>query len=256
MQADQTTANQSPDPRVVVVTGGSRGIGKAICLAFADPQTRVFFSYVANAEAAQAVETEVNAAGGQAQAICADVCDEAAVKGFFDQILKTAGRIDVLVNNAGITRDGLLARMKSADWEAVLDTNLKGVFLCTRQVTKPMMKQRAGRIINMTSVVGASGNAGQANYAASKAGIIGFTKAVAKELASRNITANAVAPGYVATDMTAAIAEKAREQMIAQIPLGRVGTPEDVAAAVSFLASPGATYITGQILHVSGGMYM
>ncbi|MGB5987671.1 MAG: 3-oxoacyl-[acyl-carrier-protein] reductase [Desulfobacterales bacterium] len=241
---------------VVAVTGGSRGIGKAICLAFAQAGAQVFFSYVSNDEAARAVETEIKATGQSAQAICADVTDETQVKDFFDRILETSGRIDVLVNNAGITRDGLLARMKTADWQAVMETNLQGVFLCTRQVTKPMMKQRAGRIINLTSVVGVSGNAGQANYAASKAGIIGFTKAVAKELASRNITANAVAPGYVATDMTAAVSEKARKQLEAQIPLGRVGTPQDVAAAVCFLASPGAAYITGQTLHVSGGMYM
>ena len=255
MTAEQP--NGTPTPKqVVVVTGGSRGIGKAICLAFANPQTTLFFTYVSQAEAARDVETEVAALGGSAVGIRADVADETEVKSLFEQIQENADRVDVLVNNAGITRDGLLARMKTADWEQVLDTNLKGVFLCTRQVTKPMMKQRYGRIINMTSVVGASGNPGQANYAASKAGIIGFTKAVAKELASRNITVNAVAPGYVATDMTAAIAEKARQQMIATIPMGRAGTPEEIAGTVSFLASPNAAYITGQILHVSGGMYM
>ena len=242
--------------RTVVVTGGSRGIGRAICRVFAGPGCRVFFNYAAAADAASEVEQMAAAAGGRATGIQADVTDEAGVKAFLDRVLAESGRIDVLVNNAGITRDGLLVRMKAADWDAVLETNLKGAFLCTKMAAKVMMKQRFGRIINISSVVGVTGNPGQANYVASKAGLIGFTKAVALELASRGITANAVAPGYIETDMTASLGEKAREAMVGQIPLGRAGTAEEVAAAVEFLASEKAAYITGQVLHVSGGMYV
>ena len=194
--------------------------------------------------------------GGQAILVKADVADEAAVQ---DMVQKTAdafGRIDILVNNAGITRDGLLARMKEEDWDAVLSTNLKGVFLTTKAVAKLMMKQRAGRIVNMASVVGVSGNAGQANYSAAKAGVIGFTKTIARELASRGVTANAVAPGFIATDMTSVLSDKAKEAALTGIPLGRMGTPEDVAAAVLFLVSDQSSYITGQVLHVDGGMVM
>ncbi len=243
--------------QVIVVTGGSRGIGRVICRAFAGPDTRIYFNYSsASSDAADETEKIVADAGGKAKGIKADIANEDEVSDFFAKILEEAGRIDVLVNNAGITRDGLLVRMKGKDWDDVLNINLKGTFTCTKLAAKTMLKQRYGRIINMTSVVGASGNPGQANYAASKAGIIGFTKAVAKELASRNITVNAVAPGYVETEMTASLSDKAKEAIISQIPVGHIGKPEDVASAVLFLASEGAAYITGQVIHVNGGMYM
>ena len=198
----------------------------------------------------------VSEAGGAATAVCVNVSSESDVKAFFDNIIKDTGRIDVLVNNAGITRDGLIAMMKEKDWDDVIDTNLKGVFHCTKAAAKIMIKQRYGRIINISSVVGVTGNPGQSNYVASKAGIIGLTKAVAKELAPRGITVNAVAPGYVETDMTATLPEKAKAAMLDQIPLRRPGTPEDVATVVEFLASDRASYITGQVIHVSGGMFI
>ncbi len=242
--------------RIVVVTGGSRGIGRAICAALSAPGTRVYFNFSNNLEAAHATADSITAAGGRAEYQQVDVSDEAAVSDYLGGILKAAGRIDVLVNNAGITRDGLLVRMKEADWDAVMDVNLKGTFNCMKAAAKAMMKQRYGRIINISSVVGVAGNPGQANYVASKAGIIGLTKAVARELASRNITVNAVAPGYIDTDMTGDLNEKAKEAMIGQIPMGRIGTPDDIAGVVAFLASPAADYITGQVIHVSGGMYM
>jgi len=242
--------------RTVVVTGGARGIGRAVCLAFAGHGVNVYFNYSSASAAASETERMVIEAGGYAKGMQADVCSEKEVEDFFEKILEETGRIDVLVNNAGITRDGLLVRMKEKDWDDVLDVNLKGTFICTKIAAKSMMKQRYGRIINISSVVGFSGNPGQANYVASKAGIIGFTKAVAKELASRGITANAVSPGFVETDMTESLSEKAKESMINQIPLGRAGKPEDVAVAVVFLASESASYITGQIIHVNGGMYM
>jgi len=239
-----------------VVTGGSRGIGRAVCEAFADPDTLVLFNY--NQAAAEADNTRdlVAGAGGQAIGLQMDVTDESQVKAFFQEVRERAGRIDVLVNNAGVTRDGLLVRMKADHWDTVLDTNLKGAFNCTKLAAKTMMKQRYGRIINITSVVGAAGNPGQANYVAAKAGIIGFTKAVARELASRNITANAVAPGFVETGMTKDLPEKTKDAMLVQIPLGRAAEAAEVAAAVAFLASDQAAYITGQVLHVNGGMYM
>lgn len=242
--------------RTVVVTGGTRGIGRAVCLAFAGPDANVYFNYSSASAASSETEELIARAGGYAKGLQVNVCSEKEVVVFFEKILDETGRIDVLVNNAGITRDGLLVRMKEKDWDDVIDINLKGTFICTKIAVKPMMKQRYGRIINITSVVGASGNPGQANYVASKAGIIGFTKAVAKELASRGITSNAVAPGFVETDMTASLSEKVKESMINLIPLGRAGKPEDVAAAVVFLASESASYITGQVIHVSGGMYM
>jgi 3-oxoacyl-[acyl-carrier protein] reductase len=235
--------------RTILVTGGSRGIGRGICLAFAHADNHIFFNYSSAGEAAAQTEKLVAEAGGTATGIQVNVASEKEVAGFVARALDDTGRIDVLVNNAGITRDGLLVRMKESDWEDVLNINLKGTFLC-------IMKQRYGRIINVSSVVGVSGNPGQANYVASKAGIIGLTKGVAKELASRNITANVVAPGYIETDMTADLPDKAKEAMVSQIPLGRPGTPEDIAAAVVFLASDKAAYITGQVIHVSGGMYM
>lgn len=242
--------------RTILVTGGSRGIGRGICMAFAQPGSRIYFNYASAADAAVETEKLVADAGGKATGMRVNVASEKEVAEFVGRALDETGRIDVLVNNAGIARDGLIVRMKEADWDDVLDINLKGSFNCIKAVAKSMIKQHAGRIINVSSVVGASGNPGQANYVASKAGIIGLTKAVAKELAPRGITANAVAPGYIATDMTTALPEKAREAMVSQIPLGRVGAPEDIAAAVVFLASDGAAYITGQVIHVNGGMYM
>lgn len=242
--------------RVVVVTGGSRGIGRSICTRLSAPGTTVYFNYNSNADAAQSTAAAVEAAGGKAHYHQVDVASEAAVTDYLGMILRTAGRIDVLVNNAGITRDGLLVRMKGADWDAVIDINLKGTFNCMKAAAKAMMKQRYGRIINISSVVGASGNPGQANYVAAKAGVIGLTKAVARELASRNITVNAVAPGLIDTEMTDHLGDKAKAAMLDQIPMGRMGTPEDVAGVVAFLVSPAADYITGQVIHVSGGMYM
>ena len=242
--------------RTILVTGGSRGIGRGICLAFAHADNHIYFNYSSAGEAASQTEQLVAQAGGTATGIQVNVSSEKEVSEFVKRALDETGRIDVLVNNAGITRDGLLVRMKEADWEDVLNINLKGTFLCIKAVTKPMMKQRYGRIINISSVVGVSGNPGQANYVASKAGIIGLTKGVAKELASRGITANVVAPGYIETDMTADLPDQAKQAMVNQIPLGRAGTPEDIAAAVVFLASDQSSYVTGQVIHVSGGMYM
>jgi 3-oxoacyl-[acyl-carrier protein] reductase len=248
--------------RVVVVTGGSRGIGRAICLALAEPGARIFFNYFspANPEAEEAAAREtielLGRSGVEATGICANVAAPAEVSDFFDKVMAAAGRVDVLVNNAGITRDNLLVRMKEDEWDAVMSVNLKGPFLCTRIVAKIMMKQRSGRIINIASVVGVIGNFGQANYVAAKAGIIGLTKTAAKELAPRGVTVNAVAPGFIETDMTAVLSDKARAAMLAMVPLNRPGQPEDVADAVAFLASEKASYLTGQVLHVSGGMYM
>ncbi len=248
--------------RTVVITGGSRGIGRAICLALAGPGARIYFNYFSPGneavEKAAADETEklVAAAGGSAAGISINVASKEEVTAFFEKIAGETDRIDVLVNNAGITKDGLLVRMNENDWDDVISVNLKGTFYCTKIAAKTMMKQRYGRIINIASIVGVTGNAGQANYAASKAGIIGLTKTAAKELAPRNITVNAIAPGFIETDMTAVLSDKAKEAMLGQVPLGRAGKPEDVAAAVLFLASEGASYITGQVIHVSGGMYV
>ncbi len=242
--------------RTILVTGGSSGIGRGICRAFARADHKIFFNYSSAAEAAAETEEVVAAAGGSAIGIQVNVASENEVAEFVRRALDETGRIDVLVNNAGITRDGLVVRMKETDWDDVVNINLKGTFNCIKAVTKTMMKQRSGRIINISSVVGASGNPGQANYVASKAGIIGLTKGIAKELGSRGITANVVAPGYVDTDMTTSLSDTAKEMMISQIPLGRVGTPKDIAAAVLFLASDQAAYITGQVIHVNGGMYM
>jgi len=247
--------------RIVVVTGGSRGIGRSICQYMAGDGTHIYFNYFnpkspdVEAEMAKETEKAIADAGGSASSTSVDVVSETDVNAFFAKIMDEAGRVDVLVNNAGITRDGLLVRMKTADWDAVLDTNLKGSFLCTKVVAKIMMKQRYGRIINIASVVGVTGNAGQANYSASKAGVIGFTKTVARELAPRGVTVNAVAPGFIETDMTAVLPEKAKTAMMQQIPMGRIGQPEDVAAAVEFLASDSAAYITGHVIHVNGGMF-
>ncbi len=248
--------------RTVVVTGGSRGIGRAICLALADAGTHVYFNYFNPAdpegEAAAASETEalLAAANAGASSQSVNVASEDEIKVFIDSIMNESGRIDVWVNNAGITRDSLLVRMKTKAWDDVIDVNLKGTFLCSRAVAKIMMKQREGRIINIASIVGVTGNPGQSNYVASKAGIIGLTKSAAKELAPRNVTVNAVAPGFIETDMTQDLPQNVKDAFMAQIPLGRSGQPEDVAAAVAFLASDAASYLTGQVIHVSGGMYI
>ncbi|MBO5515486.1 MAG: 3-oxoacyl-[acyl-carrier-protein] reductase [Schwartzia sp.] len=244
------------DGKCALVTGASRGIGRAVALKLASEGAKVALNFAGNEAAANEVRQEIEAAGGQAILVKADVANEAAVQEMVQKTADAFGRIDILVNNAGITRDGLLARMKEEDWDAVLSTNLKGVFLTTKAVAKLMMKQRAGRIVNMASVVGVTGNAGQANYSAAKAGVIGFTKTIARELASRGVTVNAVAPGFIDTDMTSVLSDKAKEAALTGIPLGRMGTPEDVAAAVLFLASDQASYVTGQVLHVDGGMVM
>ena len=240
--------------QTALVTGGGRGIGRAIALALGEAGAEVVVNYSNSAAAADDVVAAITAAGGQAYALKANVSVEAEVDGLIKQVLERSGRLDVLVNNAGITRDGLLMRMKTDDWQAVIDLNLSGVFLCTRAVARPMLKQKSGRIINITSVVGLMGNAGQANYAAAKAGVIGLTRSTAKELASRGITVNAVAPGFIATDMTK---DLDAESILKDIPLGTFGTQEQVAGAVRFLAAdPAAAYITGQVLQVDGGMVM
>lgn len=241
--------------KVAVVTGSTKGIGKEIALEFARRGAKVVVSG-RNAERAEAVCAEIKAAGGSAMAVVGDVSRMADAQQLIERALEQFGQIDVLVNNAGITRDNLLMRMKEEEWDEVLAINLKGAFNCIKSVTRQMMKQRSGRIINITSVVGQMGNAGQANYAASKAGIIGLTKSVARELASRNITCNAVAPGFIETDMTGALDEKVRESLQAQIPLGRLGSVSDVARATAFLAGDEAAYITGQVINVDGGMVM
>jgi 3-oxoacyl-[acyl-carrier protein] reductase len=242
--------------KTAVVTGGSRGIGRAICLELARGGANVVFCYAGNEQAAQETVSACQELGAKAVAVRCNVTDAEQVKALMDTALKTFGRIDILVNNAGITRDGLLMTMKETDFDAVLDANLKGAFLCMKAVARPMMKQRYGRIVSLSSVVGLHGNAGQVNYAASKAGIIGMTKSVAKELATRGITANAVAPGFIDTDMTAALPENARTALLPTIPAQRLGQAEEVAKAVAFLASEDAAYVTGQVLAVDGGMSM
>ena len=244
------------DNKVALITGASRGIGRATALELAKAGAKIVINYAGNAAAAQEVLKAIQDMGGQAIAVQANIAVAAEVDELIRKTIEAFGSIDILVNNAGITRDTLLMRMKEADWDAVLDTNLKGVFLCTKAVAKLMMKQRSGKIINMTSVVGLTGNASQANYAAAKAGVVGFTKSMAKELGSRGITVNAVAPGFIATDMTEVLPDSVKEQMTSTIPLGRPGTPSDVAKAVLFLCSDAAAYITGQTLNVDGGMVM
>lgn len=239
---------------VALVTGGSRGIGRAISVQLASHGMSVAINYASNKDSAAEVVDEIESSGGTARMYGADVSDESAVAGLFEAVTDELGAIGVLVNNAGIVRDGLLMRMSSDDWDRVVDVNLKSVFLCTRAALRPMLKARWGRVISVTSVAGLSGNAGQANYAASKAGIVGFTKSIAKEVGSRGITVNAVAPGFITTDMTADLGEATMEQAKAQISVGRLGTPQEVAGAVGYLASEQAAYINGQVLVVDGGL--
>ena len=253
MEASQTSSQRLSD-RVAIITGASRGIGRAVALALAAEGAKVVVNYASSSDAAQQVVTAITDAGGSAMALQADVSKLEQVDALFNETLEKFGSVDVLVNNAGITRDTLLLRMKPEDWQAVIDLNLTGVFLCTRAVSKLMLKQRSGRIINIASVSGQMGNPGQANYSAAKAGVIGFTKTVAKELASRGITVNAVAPGFIATDMTS---ELKSDEILKYIPLGRYGEPEEVAGMVRFLAADSAAaYITGQVFNVDGGMVM
>ncbi|WP_413365441.1 3-oxoacyl-[acyl-carrier-protein] reductase [Lysinibacillus sp. 3P01SB] len=242
--------------KTAVVTGGSRGIGRAICIELAKQGANVVVNFSGSEAKAEEVVKEIEALGPKAIAVQANVADSTSVDSLMKQALETFGSIDILVNNAGITRDNLLMRMKEQEWDDVIDTNLKGVFLCTKAVTRPMMKQRAGRIINISSIVGVAGNPGQANYVAAKAGVIGLTKTTAQELASRNILVNAIAPGFITTEMTDALPEEIKETMLKQIPLAKLGQPEDIAKAVIFLASDSANYITGQTLHIDGGLVM
>lgn len=246
--------SSSLEGQVALVTGASRGIGRAIALCLAAEGAEVVVNYASSAEAAEAVVAAIVAGGGKAWSHQANVADEGQVEDLIKTVLARSGRIDVLVNNAGITRDGLLMRMKTADWQSVIDLNLTGVFLCTRAVSRSMLKARSGRIINITSVVALMGNPGQANYSAAKAGVIGLTRSCAAEFSSRGVTVNAVAPGFIESDMTA---ELDKEPILKAIPMGRMGQPEEVASAVRFLAAdPAAAYMTGQVLQVDGGMVM
>ena len=242
--------------KIVLVTGAGRGIGASIAKRFASEGAEVIVNYSGNDEAAQKTVDEKTATGGQAQKYKCSVNDSESVKVMIDEIIKEFGRIDILVNNAGITKDGLMLRMTDEDFDRVIDVNLKGTFNCTKYVSKYMLKQKSGKIINISSVVGLSGNAGQVNYSASKAGIIGITKSAAKELSSRGITVNAVAPGYVDTDMTKVLSDNIRNEILKNIPLQRMGNVEDISNCVAFLASEDASYITGQVISVDGGMHI
>lgn len=242
--------------KTAVITGASRGIGAEIARKFAAEGAKIVVNYSGSKEKAEAVVEEIQKNGGEAIAVKADVADSDAVKAMIDETMKAFGSVDILINNAGITRDNLMMRMKDDEWDDVINTNLKGVFVCTKAVTRQMMKQRSGRIVNIASIVGVMGNAGQANYVAAKAGVIGLTKTTARELASRGITANAVAPGFITTEMTDKLSDDIQQTMLGQIPLGRFGKPEEVAKAALFLASDEASYMTGQTLHLDGGMVM
>lgn len=242
--------------KVALITGGSRGIGKAIALELAKNGADIVINYAGNEAAALQVKNEVEALGHKAIIVKADVSKTEEVESMFKEIIEAFGKLDILVNNAGITRDTLALRMKEEDWDAVINTNLKGVFLCAQKASKLMVKQRSGRIVNISSIVGSTGNAGQLNYVAAKAGVMGMTKTLAKEFASRGITVNAVAPGFIDTDMTDVLKEEVRNELIKQIPMGVLGEPEDIANAVVFLVSKESKYITGQTIHVNGGVYM
>lgn len=244
------------DKKIALVTGASRGIGRAVAVKLAKMGMDVVVNFAGNAAAADETVALCKAEGVEAVAIKADVKDRASVETMFSEIKETFGSLDVLVNNAGVTRDGLIIGLKEDDFDAVMDTNLKGTFLCSQLAAKMMIRKRSGNIVNLSSVVGLHGNAGQANYSASKAGIVGLTKSLAKELSARNIRVNAVAPGFIATDMTDVLSEEAKEAMVKEIPLGTIGDPTDIAEAVAFLVSDSAKYITGQILSVDGGMSM
>lgn len=242
--------------KVALVTGASRGIGRAIALQLAAEGAKIAINFAGNTAKAEEVKAEIESNGGEALLVQADVSNAESVEEMVNKVTEKFGKIDILVNNAGITRDGLLMRMKDSDFDEVINTNLKGVFNCTKIVSKLMLKQRSGRIVNMASIVALTGNAGQTNYAAAKAGIIGFSKSAAKEFASRGITVNVVAPGFIETDMTAVLPEKVKEAMLKEIPLARIGEPTDIANAVKFLVSDQASYITGQVIRVDGGMNM
>lgn len=242
--------------RTAIVTGGSRGIGRTISLQLASKGANIVVNYNKNAKAAQEVVKEIEALGGKAFAIQADVGRSNEVDVFVKKVLEKFGRIDILVNNAGITSDNLLLRMKEEEWDAVLNTNLKGAFLMTKAVIRKMIKNRKGKIINITSIVGSLGNAGQSNYSAAKAGLIGFTKSIAKEVAVRGIQVNAIAPGYIETEMTDSLPDKMKENMICMIPAKKIGKPDDIANMVAYLSSDLSDYITGQVIHIDGGMYM
>lgn len=242
--------------QVALVTGASRGLGRAIALELAKNGADVVVNYAGNKELAQEVVEEIKSLGRKAIDIQADVSSEEQVQNMVKQVVSEFGRLDILVNNAGITRDNLIMRMKEEEFDQVINTNLKGVFLCTKAVTRQMMRQRRGKIVNVASIVGVRGNPGQANYVAAKAGVIGLTKTTAQELASRNILVNAVAPGFITTDMTDVLTEEQRDAILSIVPLAKLGQPEDVARVVRFLASPDADYITGQTIHVDGGMVM
>lgn len=244
------------DGKTAIVTGASRGIGRAIALQLASEGANVVVNFSGSEQKASQVVEEIQNLGSQAIAVQANISDSDSVQQLMNAAQEQFGSIDILVNNAGITRDNLLMRMKEDEWDDVINTNLKGVFLCTKAVTRQMMKQRAGRIINISSIVGVMGNAGQANYVAAKAGVIGLTKTTARELASRNILVNAIAPGFITTEMTETLPEDVKSSMLTQIPLAKLGKPEDIAKAVVFLASDDASYMTGQTLHIDGGMYM